>query len=406
MSERYDIGLEEALSITLGALKRVSPVALPVDETCDLTAAEDLFAIVDCPSVTSSLKDGYAVVSKDIEAASEAHPVKLKVTGTSAAGDATDKSVEPGLAIKVLTGAKLPRGADAVIAVEFTREQDNHILCHKNALPGRNVLFCGTDVKSGERVVSEGEMLTPALTGLLSAGGVHRTKVFPMPRVAIVATGDEVVAPGHRLKPGQLYASNLVTLHSWLRHFNMEGKTAVVRDHPDEIRKALSAMLSWADVLLTSGGAWKSERDLTVRVLEEMGCRLMFHRVRIGPGKAVAFGMIGRKAVFCLPGGPPSNEMAFLQIALPGILQMAGKAPMPFRMKKVRLTETIRGDRHWTQFLQAALEERCEEWWAVPQQLKSRLQSQARAEALIMVPEGVDVLEAGDMIEVQVLTSL
>lgn len=132
----------------------------------------------------------------------------------------------------------------------------------------------------------------------------------------------------------------------------------------------------------------------------------MFHRVRIGPGKAVAFGMIGRKAVFCLPGGPPSNEMAFLQIALPGILQMVGKGPTPFRSKKVRLTETIGGDRDWTQFFQATLVERREEWWAVPQQLKSRLQSQARAEALIRVPEGVSVLEAGDMIEVQVLASL
>jgi molybdopterin molybdotransferase len=189
-----------------------------------------------------------------------------------------------------------------------------------------------------------------------------------------------------------------------LRHFRTVGKTAVVRDHPDPLREAFSAMLSWADVLLTSGGAWKSERDLTVRVLKDMGCRIMFHRVRIGPGKAVAFGMVGEKAVFCLPGGPPSNEMAFLQIALPGLLHMGGKQPVPFPVQEARLADAVEGDIDWTQFFQAALEKRGREWWAVPLRMKSRLQSQARADALIRVPEGVRRLERGDLVEVQVLT--
>jgi len=402
----YDIGLKEALSITLGALKQVSPVTLPVEEACGRVAAEDLFAPVDCPSAASSLRDGYAVILKDIEEASEAKPVRLRVAGTSAAGDLRDQAIEPGVAIKVLTGARLPEGADAVVAVEYAREEDGHVLFYEDAPAGRNVLFQGTDVASGERVAAKGEILTPGLTGLLAAGGLHRVPVVPMPRVGVVATGDEVVAPGRVLKSGQLYASNLVTLYSWLRHFRMEGKTAVVRDHPDAIREAFSAMLSWADVLLTSGGAWKSERDLTVRVLEETGCRVMFHRVRIGPGKAVAFGMIREKAVFCLPGGPPSNEMAFLQIALPGLLQMGGRPPVPFRIKEARMAETVRGDMDWTQFLHATLEKRDGEWWVAPQRLKSRLQSQARADALIRIPEGVRAIGAGERVEVQALNSL
>ena len=401
----YDISFEEALSMVLGFLKRLSPVDLPVDEVCDLVAAEDLFASADCPSATSSLKDGYAVVSKDIEGASKAHPVKLRVTGMSAAGDNMAGSVGPGLAIKVLTGARLPQGADTVIAVEFTREQANQVLCFKNAEPGRNVLFRGTDVETGKLVVSKGEMLTPALTGLLAAGGVHQVPVFPKPGVAIVATGDEVVAPGHALKSGQVYASNLVTLNSWLRHFGMPGKSVVVKDRSDEIRRTFTPIFSDVDALVTSGGAWKSERDLTVRVLDEMGWELIFHRVRIGPGKAVAMGVLDGKPVFCLPGGPPSNEMAFLQLALPGLLQIAGRSPMPFGIKKVRLASGVGGDSTWTQFYQAILERRGEEWWGVPLQMKSRIQSQARAEALIKVPEGVDRLEVGDLIEVQVLLS-
>lgn len=401
--KKYDIGLEEALSMVLGTLKTLTPVALPVDEVCDLIAAEDLFAAADCPSATSSLKDGYAVVSKDIEEASKDDPVKLRVTGMSAAGDSTSGAVEPGSAIKVLTGARLPQGADAVISIEFTREQAHQVLCLKNAEPGRNVLSRGTDVETGDLVVSKGEMLTPALTGLLAAGGVHQIPVFPSPRVAIVATGDEVVAPGGPLKPGQLYASNLVTLNSWLRHFGFPVKSRVVKDNPKEIRRTFTSMLSDADALLTSGGAWKSERDLTVRVLDEMGWELIFHRVRMGPGKAVAMGMLDEKPVFCLPGGPPSNEMAFLQLALPGLFQIAGRPPIPFGIKKVRLASGVGGDFTWTQFYQAILEKRGEEWWGVPLKMKSRIQSQALAKALIKVPEGVDRIEAGDMIEVQVL---
>jgi len=167
--------------------------------------------------------------------------------------------------------------------------------------------------------------LTPALTGLLAAGGLEQVKVYPSPRVAVVATGDEVIAPGHPLQPGQLYASNIVTLYSWLHHFGMSGETAVVRDRPDELEMTFQKLLSRNDALLTSGGAWKSERDLTTRVLDEMGWEMFFHRVRIGPGKAVALGILDGKPIFCLPGGPPSNEMAFLQIALPGLLQMAGR---------------------------------------------------------------------------------
>jgi len=135
-----------------------------------------------------------------------------------------------------------------------------------------------------------------------------------------------------------------------------------------------------------------------------MGWELIFHRVRMGPGKAVAMGMLDEKPVFCLPGGPPSNEMAFLQLALPGLFQIAGRSPIPFGIKKVRLASGVGGDFTWTQFYQAILERRGEEWWGVPLKMKSRIQSQARAKALIKVPEGVDRIEAGDLIEVQILS--
>lgn len=162
-------------------------------------------------------------------------------------------------------------------------------------------------------------------------------------------------------------------------------------------------MLERVDVLLTSGGAWKSERDLTTRILAEMGGKTVFHRVRIGPGKAVALILLQGKAIFCLPGGPPSNEMAFLQLALPGLFHLGARPPVPFTFKTARLSAPVGGDIDWTQFVQARLEKKEGHWLVTPLKLKSRLQAQASANAVIKVPEGVARLEQGEEIQVQML---
>ncbi|MBW1735161.1 MAG: molybdopterin molybdotransferase MoeA [Deltaproteobacteria bacterium] len=402
MREMHNIGFQQALSTVLG-LKPLAPVMVPVSEVCDLVASEDLSAVADCPSMTSSLRDGYAVVSRDLEGASKENPVRLMLAGISVAGDQTKQHVGPGLAVKVMTGAPLPDGADSVIPVEFTRREKDRLVCLREVLPGQNLLLRGTDVERGGCVVTGGQTITPPLAGLLTAAGVHSIPVFPRPRIAIVSTGDEVVTPGRPLRPGQVYASNLVTLQSWLMRLRMAVEGRVVKDNRETIHRAFSTMLSGADVLITSGGTWKGERDLTVRVLEEMGWDLLFHGVRLRPGKAVAVGMLHEKPVFCLPGGPSSNEMAFLQLALPGILQMAGMRLPPFGTKRVRLASGLRGDPAWTRVYQATLERRDGEWWGDSLRLKSRMRSQARAQALIRVPEGVERVEAGEMVEVQIL---
>ncbi len=403
MTRSYDIGLEEALALTFDAVQPLAPVSMPVHEVGGHVAAKDLRATVDCPSATSSLRDGYAVVSSDIAGASSDNGVSLEIAGSLAAGDAPRTSVRRGEAVEVLTGAVIPQGADAVVSVEFTERLHDRVVCYRDAPPGCNLLFRGSDVAKKSLIASRGQLLNPPLTGLLAAGGLDRVNVYPFPRVAVAATGDEVIAPGTPLRSGQLYASNMVTLCSWLRRFGMSPQMAVVRDCASELKKHFERLLSVNDALLTSGGAWKSERDLTPKILDEMGWTMVFHRVRIGPGKAVALGILNEKPVFCLPGGPPSNEMAFLQIALPGLLKMSGKEIPPFKQRKARLSAELTGDVTWTQFFQASLEKREGEWWAVPHRLKSRIQSQARAQALIRIPEGIPRLAKGSTTEVQIL---
>ena len=172
-------------------------------------------------------------------------------------------------------------------------------------------------------------------------------------------------------------------------------------------RETFSSMHSWADVLLTSGGAWKSERDLTVTILEEMGGRVMFHRVRIGPGKAVAFAKVQEKPVFCLPGGPPSNLVAFLQLALPGLqklggCRMPGLAEVPAVLKK-----PVSGQRDWTQVLFGTLGHNGQTLAFEPDGRPfSRLKSMAEAEALLLIPEGVEAFSANQTVTIQVLVSI
>lgn len=403
MADFYDIGLDEALARTLGGLHPLPPVVVDLSEARGLVAGGDMSAIVDCPSVNTSLKDGFAVCSVDLEGASEESPVKLRVTGRAVAGGGRDAAVASGTAVEVMTGAEIPPGADAVLAVEFTRREDSSLICLRDAGPGRNVMERATDVAAGEVVAARGQVLTPALTGLLAAGGVSSLSVHPAPRVGVVAIGDEVVLPGKELDRGQLYASNVVTLTGWLEHFRLRTEIAAVGDREEDIAANLAKMLETCDAVLTSGGAWKSDRDLTVKAVKNLGGELLFHRVRIGPGKAAALVLVSGKPVFCLPGGPASNEMAFLQIALPGLLRLAGRDPRPFPIRRARLSEELKGVTDWTQFFQADLRCGGGEWNVAPIRMKSRLRSQARANALLKLPEGESRMRKGEEVAVQVL---
>ncbi|MBW8016446.1 MAG: molybdopterin molybdotransferase MoeA [Planctomycetes bacterium] len=402
---KYDIGFEEALSKTLQRLTPLPPIDIEIDKAAGLAVAEKCIAAVNCPSASSSTKDGYAVVSQDLDNASQGSPVKLKVTGSVFAGSQQDNAVVPGSAVKIMTGAKIPQGANAVIPCEFTEVTGDEILCYRDTGVGRNILRKGHDVVKGDCIALPGEILMPAKAGFMAAGGISSVSVHPLPRVGIIAIGDEVVRPGESLKEGQLYASNIVALTCWLKLYHINTRISTVPDHVEKIHSAIETMLENVDVIITSGGAWKSERDLTVRTFEDMGGEIIFHRIRMGPGKAVAAILLKGKTVFCLPGGPPSNAMAFMQIALPAILHLAGKTPIPFEIKTAALAETLKGDKDWTQFHYARLVRKDGQLFVEPMKIKSRLQSQADADALIKIPEGIDRLEKGEQIQIQVLFS-
>ena len=400
------VGYKEAFDLIKANMPTVGVEELQLAASVGRVSAADIIAAESYPTADVSLKDGYAVISAAIDRATARRPVRLKVTGSVYAGTKFEGKVTAGNAIKICSGGRIPPGADAVVSIEFTIQSGtDEILVKADAGKGRNILKAGGEVKAGDIIVKKGEKLLPGYLGLAAASGIHKVSVYRRPKLAIIGVGDEVVAPGEQLNPGQLYASNLVTMEAWLSYFGISCTASVVQDSEEAIKRELKKCCKNVDIILTSGGAWGSERDLVIGVLNKLGWHELFHHVRMGPGKGIAFGLWEGKPVFCLPGGPASNEMAFIQLALPGILLSSGDKPHPLQTVPATLLEDIQG-RHpaWTEFKDGVLVRNSTGNYSVKlYKHRSRLQAIASANSLICKPEGLLELKSGEVVKVQIL---
>lgn len=403
MPKQY-IGFDRALRETLAHVRAGEAVDMAIADCEGHVAAEERHSRVDAPSTNTSLKDGYALRADDVERASGSRPHPLPVAGTAAAGQLDGGALEPGTAWRILTGARLPEGADTVVAEEFVTLAEGHIILNRLTARGCNILSRGSDITAGESLLEAGRRLTPGRIGLLAAGGHSRVKVYRKPSVALVATGDEVLLPGEQMADGKLYASNLMTLNGWCRHFGFKTALAVSGDRVSVLRAEIEQALETNDALVTSGGAWTGERDLMAKVLDDLGWQRVYHRVRLGPGKAVGFGLLKGKPVFILPGGPPSNLVAFLQLALPGLQKLSGCRTPGLAEVPAVLKTAVSGKRDWTQVVFGTLERGgCPLVFRPDGRPASRLKSMAAAGALLLIPEGVTDLAANQVVTIQLM---
>ncbi|MEW5717289.1 MAG: gephyrin-like molybdotransferase Glp [Chloroflexota bacterium] len=401
------VSYTQALRLTLEHISPLDSETISLFQSVGRMVARDLAAMVDAPSVDVSLKDGYAIRSEDIDQASVTHPVRLRLMGSIAAGDQFKGELTPGTAIRILSGARIPMGAQAVVSEEFAHDDGHAVVVTNNAEPGRNILRRGGDVCVGQPLVAAGARLRPAQVGLLAASGYDAVPAIRLPNVAIIATGTEVIAPGEKLQEGKLFASNLVTLSAWCTLYGMQTRVSVVEDQAAAIKDRLLQMIAASDAIITSGGAWTGEHDLVIRLLDELGWRKIYHKVKMGPGKAIGFGVWRDKPIFCLPGGPPSNQMAFIQLALPGLLKLAGRSrseatsSLPRVMAK--LAQDVAGQKDWTQFIEGRFQRTESEILFHPYKMASRLQSMGDAEGILAIPEGAANILKGVLVRVQVL---
>jgi molybdopterin molybdotransferase len=398
-------GFDEALALVLENTFPAGTVVLPLGECPGYVCAEDVCARTDSPSGRTSLKDGYAVRAGDIENVSAEKPAELVPVGSAFAGGAFSGSVAAGQAVKIFTGALIPDGADAVVAAEFCEENAGKVRVSEGIEPGRNIMPAGEDVAAGMKVAVRGDLLLPAKLAFMAAAGISGVEVYRKPRCTMISTGDEVVAPGGKLRAGQVYASNAVYAGAWLSLMATPYMTTIIPDDSAVIKETLTGLLPETDVFITSGGAMLSERDLVTDVLDDLGWEMNFRQVRMRPGKGTAFGLWQGKPVFCLPGGPAGNITAFVTLVLTGIRRMTGLSGNTSVRNKARLAHDIdTGNAEWTEFKQARLETAGNGvLYAVPLSGTSRMRTMAEADCLVCRPEGTASMHRDDEVTVYLL---
>ena len=329
------VPLNEVQATVLRDCLPLTPLAVPLDEALGLVTATALDAEELVPPFDNTAMDGFAVRAADTVEA----PVELKVVGTLAAGAAPDIDVGPGQAVRIMTGAPMPPGADAVVMVERTRTEsgrDDVVVIEQAAREGDHIRRAGDDLRPGQTVVETGTVLGPAHLGVLASLGYQRVPVFPRPRLGVLSTGDELVEGAVDLRPGQIRDSNRPTLLALARQ---SGFTAVdlglVGDDEDAITAAVERGLATCDALVTSGGVSVGDFDYVKAVLDSLGA-MRWWQVAIKPAKPFAFGIIGAKPVFGLPGNPVSSMVSFELFARPALRQMSG----PRRVFRPEVTAT------------------------------------------------------------------
>jgi molybdopterin molybdotransferase len=402
----------EAQQMILAAVSRLEPEPAQLLDALGRVLAEDVYADSALPPFDNSAMDGYAIRAEDVAHASRANGVRLPVIGEVPAGHPIDLDLRTGTAIRITTGAQLPRGADTVVAVEDTDDSARGA----SALPaavtiylalkrGANVRRAGDDVQRGEKVLTSGTLIRPAEVALLAAVGHDPVHVYRRPRVALLATGDELVAPNQRPGPGQIRNVNeYSTAALVLRYGGVPLLLGIASDRLGEVAAKLEeAIGQGADLIVASAGVSVGAYDVVKDAVRAHGS-IDLWRVRMRPGKPVAFGAYRGVPFFGLPGNPVSAMMTFEQFVRPVLRVMAGHTQWQKPTITVTVTEAIHSDGRET-YARAWVERQADRWAARLSggQGSNMLGSLARANALVIVPDGVTQLDAGATAHAQML---
>jgi molybdopterin molybdotransferase len=413
------ISVEEALERILAHVPVLEPVDVPILEALGQVVAADVVSPIDIPPLDNTAMDGYAVRAADTGRASPDSPVRLRVAGELAAGYVYQGSLGPGDAVRIMTGAPIPAGADAVVPFEETDEPAGHsfgafaksrdlVGVLKAAQPGANIRRAAEDVRRGQTILPAGSVIGPAQAGLLASLGMPSVRVRRRPVVAILSTGDEVREPGTPLGPGQIYDSNAYSIAAMVqanggiaRRLGIAGDT--VEALTARIRQGLDA-----DMLVTSAGVSRGDYDVVKDVLAKEG-EVDFWTVRMRPGKPLAFGAFpsgGRRVPHIgLPGNPVSSMISFELFGRPAIYKMLGRSDWQRPSVRAMAEERIENTDARRVYARAILARRDGRYYVslTGPQGSGILTSMALANALAVVPEDVPCIEPGDEVDALLL---
>ncbi len=394
--------IQEALERCLTAVTPMPWERVSLDEAYGRVLAEDVCSPLHIPPWDNSAMDGFAVQAAD----TASPPARLRILETLGAGQVPTRVVTPGTCARIMTGAPMPTGADAVVMVEQTDGgPGDQVEIRATAQAHQNVRDRGNDVAQGERILARGTSLGPAEVGMLSALGLPAACVAQRPVVAVLSTGDEIVEAGWPLGPGQIHSSNTHCLIGLVREAGaLPLHCGIAPDDPAGLRDALARCLR-ADLVLTTGGVSMGDFDYVKDAFEDQGATLDFWKVSVKPGKPLAFGAIGGRPVFGLPGNPVSCMVNFLQFVRPVVRKMLGD-PRPYLpVLTAQLTAPIKKRPGRALLARVALRREGELLLATPTATQSSgaLSSMVLGDALTLLPVEAESASTGDRVRVQVL---
>ncbi len=401
--------LEAHRDAILAAVRPAAPVRLALPECLGLVLSEDVTSLVDLPGFDNSAMDGYAVRAVDVSAADPGVPasaVRLPVVAEVAAGAVATRRVGPGEAVRIMTGAMLPEGSDAIVRVEDTDAGTETVEIRAGAPAGTSVRPAGEDVKQGQVVLQAGMMVDARRVALLAATGHADAMVRRRPRVAVISTGAELVPPGESLRPGQIHESNSFMLEAAIVASGAVAvRQATVDDDAAAVLAAVAELAADVDAIVTSGGVSMGAYDVVKESLRDHG--VDFVQVAMQPGKPQGFGVVGDRRVplFALPGNPVSSYVSFEVFVRPALRRLMGRQPEVRPTLTARLDHALSSPPGRAQVARAVATHTEQGWRADPVwgQASHFVADLARANAFVFVPPDVTRVEAGDDVEIWLL---
>jgi len=395
--------IEAYLADIMAAIRPLPPRELTLADALSAVLVDDVTARWPLPSFDNSAMDGYAVRAADVTTANDDNPVMLAVDGEVAAGDTGLRSLVPGTVIRIMTGAPLPAGADAVVPVEQTDGGTDRVAIRTAVPEGASVRMTGGDARVGDVLLTAGTRLGAVHLGLLAAAGHGTVTARPRPRVTVISTGNELVEPGTSLIPGQIWESNATMLAAAAREAGCPARRyPIVRDDTGAVRAAVQDALADADVLITSGGvSMGAEHDVVKAALTALGT-VTFRQVAMQPGMPQGFGTVGPAGtpIFTLPGNPVSAYVSFCLFVWPALDALQDSGQERGKPAQAVLTQAVRSPAAKRSFLRGVLDGPAGLVTPVSGQMSHQLASLAKANALVIVPEQVTSLDAGATVDV------
>lgn len=388
--------------------KSLAPETIPIEEAYGRVTAEDIAAPEDLPGFIRSTVDGYAVRASDTFGAKESSPVYLNVIEDIPMGAVPKFSLSQGQASQVATGGMLPEGADAVVMIEHVNQiSDNLIEVTKAVSPWENVILKDEDAKVGEIVIKDGSRLKPQDIGALAGLGISHVKVIKRPIVSIILTGDEIVPHTERVNPGEVRDVNSFTLAGLSIHYGaVPVKIGIIKDDYQAIKDAVNRAFELSDIVLITGGTSAGVKDMTARVINELGSPgVLFHGASIKPGKPIIGGVSKEKPIFGLPGHPVAVYVCFELFVAPVIEWMLGLRERKFKkIVKAKIGRNLHSQAGREDFIRVSLEERNGELWAMPLLSKSGLiMSLVKADGIVHIPADLLGYSEGDEVFVEII---